>query len=74
MNGYYTRGEFRPAHWFGQVVYHRMADSARRGCVTALWVRPHGVLYEVSWGSGSSTLHYDFELTAEYEPDFGGAD
>lgn len=44
-------------------VYQR-ADG-KRGMVTGILFRPHGILYAVSFGCSVDGWHYDFELSAE---------
>ena len=47
----------------GTEVFHR-ADG-KRGIVTGIMFRPHGVLYSVSYGCNTEGWNYDFELSSE---------
>jgi hypothetical protein len=58
-------------HAIGDVVYLKVRDVNVRGMVTAITIRPFGTTFEVTWPHTVS-FHYAIELTAEYEPTFGG--
>lgn len=57
---------------FGTVVYLRTREDRVKGFVTGYSVAPGGNTVWVSWPDTTETKHYDFELTTEYVPDFGG--
>jgi hypothetical protein len=40
--------------------------------VTGVNIRPGGLHYGVTWGSGSESWHYEYELTPEFVADFAG--
>jgi hypothetical protein len=49
---------------FGDILYLKMDDQQRPRLLTAVNIRPQGVLYELSGGPGAS-WHNDFEITIE---------
>lgn len=51
------------AHKIGDFVYLRARDEPIRGQVTGYHVRTVSVLYAITWGTGSESSHYDFELS-----------
>lgn len=51
----------------GDVVYLKLRDERLPGMVTAVFLRPGGVSYEVSWGTGGSGECYAIELSRECE-------
>ena len=56
---------------FGDVVYLRLREEKIAGMVTGCFVRPSGGGYYVSWGNnGQEGVHYEFELTDEYDPNY----
>ena len=54
----------------GDVVFLRMREERLGGLVTRFMVGRGGVTYAVTWGNGSETWHYAFELSIEHIPDF----
>lgn len=59
------------AYLIGDIVYLKVHDEPTRGMVTDIDVHPCGVVYHVCWGdTRATTLHYDFELTAEKPPPY----
>lgn len=48
----------------GQEVYLTTDEEQKRRVVTAITVRPGGMIYELSCGTTTSS-HYDFELSDE---------
>ena len=57
--------------WVGDVVYLRTSQEKQAGMITAVHVRQRNAFYGVTWGdSKTESCHYDFELTAEFIPDF----
>lgn len=49
---------------FGQVLYLRVQPD-EAGMVVGIILEPGAHLYKVSWGNGSTTAHYEYELTEE---------
>lgn len=62
---------FEGAFAIGAMVFLRLRPERKPGLVTAVTFRPSGALYGVSWDDGRETGHYDFELSREFEPDYG---
>lgn len=57
--------------WNGDLVYRLGAREKNPGHVTTVTFEYGGsVLYNVSWGNGDDSAHYDIELSFEYEPDY----
>jgi hypothetical protein len=57
---------------FGQAVYHRIAKEREPGLVTGFIVRSCAdPIVMVTWVDRAESIHYPFELTTEYVPDFG---
>jgi hypothetical protein len=54
----------------GEVVYHRLAESPRRGLVTGIQLRPTGCSYLVTWPDQGELAHYAMELSTEFVPDY----
>lgn len=59
-----------PAFWIGNTVYLVTCDEPERGIVTGVDFRAGHELFEVTWGTGGVTYHNDFELSAEFTPQF----
>jgi hypothetical protein len=55
----------------GDVIYLRVRDDALRGMITSITLTPGCPIYFIKWGDGSSSTHYEIEITTEYIPDFG---
>jgi hypothetical protein len=54
---------------FGDEVFLKVCDDCRPGLVTGYNLRPGGrVLYVVTWGDHTDSMHYAFELTGKFEP------
>lgn len=58
---------FRSQYGFGDQVTLRLGDPLCFGQVTAICFRPDGHTYRVSWGDGTSTWHFAFQLRAAGE-------
>lgn len=56
--------------WLQDVVYLRTCETKLPGMITAVHVRPNGVSYAVTWGSGGESFHYDFELSTVFVPEW----
>lgn len=54
----------------GDVVYHRLAESPRKGLVTGVLLRPTGHSYLVTWPDHGELAHYAMELSTEFVPDY----
>lgn len=46
-------------------VYLKVDTEGGAGTVTGLLIRPHGLVYMVTWADGEERQHYEFELTQE---------
>lgn len=66
------------AFWIGDVVYLRSRDDAMRGIVCGLQAFGSAsvpcISYQLCWGNGTNTWHYDLELSTQYIPDWSQAD
>ena len=61
----------RLARAIGDTAYLKCRDERVRGIITAVFVRPTGACYGITWGNtAQESTHYDFELIDEFEPDF----
>lgn len=59
------------SYWPGDMVFHRGEAERKPGFVTAVTILPGGVaIYTISF-CGDLFECYEFELTAEFIPDFG---
>lgn len=58
---------------FGSEVFLKVRDERVLGMVTGITLRPTGTSYGVTWGNGSESWHYEFELTKEYAPSYTAA-
>lgn len=65
-----TKLEINIEYAIGDVVYLRTRDARLGGMVTGLSVCPSAIGYYVTWGHGSESLHYGFELSSCYVPDW----
>lgn len=61
-----------PVFWIGDTVYLACSDEPDRGMVTCVEFKPTGELYEVTWGRGGTTYHFDFELSRKHTPVYHG--
>ena len=61
------------AFWYGDIVYLRVRQDRKPGLVTCVSLHPTGVMYSVAFEDGDSD-HHEFELSAEYLPDYGTED
>jgi len=61
---------FHPTRYtFGDVVYLRVRGEQVRGMVTQITLRSgSSPLYGVTWGSGTESWHYEYELSTEFLP------
>lgn len=53
-----------------QTVYRQARAEKVKGKITAISIRPTGTTFGVTWGTGSESWHYDFELSDEFTPDY----
>lgn len=61
------------AFWLEDTVYLRVRLERKPGMVTCVSIHPTGVMYSVGFEDGE-TDHHEFELSAEYLPDYGTED
>jgi len=54
----------------GQEVFLKCRDEKVRGLVCGYYVWPGEIAFNVSWGNGQDSTHYEFELTTAYRPDY----
>jgi hypothetical protein len=54
----------------GSTVYLKLCPEKMPGMVCGFMLRPTGIVYLITWGDTSESLHYGFELTDTYEPTF----
>ena len=54
---------------FTETMYSN-AQWSLKGMVTGLTLKPGTYAYGVTWPSGAETIHYEFELSIEFTPDF----
>ena len=57
-------------YWLQSVVYLRTRKEELAGMVTCVSIRPSGVSFGVTWGTGVESYHYDFELSATFVPEW----
>lgn len=62
--------DVRAIYWFFDIVYLRVRSEKLTGMITGIALKPTGLTYAVTWGTGTETWHYEMELTSEYVPDF----
>ena len=55
---------------FGSEVFLKLREERRPGIVNQIALNPGNATYQVSWPDGTTSSHYDFELTAEYVQSF----
>ena len=55
---------------FGTIVYLRICDEPDRGMITGYAVKPEGVVCFVTWSNREEKLHYPFELSTEFVPEY----
>ncbi len=51
----------------GDIVFHRTVEDREPGLVTGLIVRDYGTAYYVTWGDRNEKVHYDYELSKEFD-------
>jgi hypothetical protein len=67
--------KFETKYGHSDIVYLRVNDEKKRGMVGAINIRPNGtVMYEVGWSGGTSSWHYEIELSDTYVPEWADAD
>lgn len=54
----------------GDVVFLRVRSERWAGMVTAFTVKPHGIIYAVTWEDGHELWHAAIELTTEFVPEY----
>lgn len=69
-----TTHQVNAAYWISDLVYLRTRNERLSGMVTGVNIRPSGVLYAVTWGNGSETYHWEFELSDSYIPEWEAID
>lgn len=59
-----------PTFWIGANVFLTNADEPIKGVIISVIFTDRSERYEVGWPSAESTVHYEFELTTEFIPNF----
>lgn len=62
--------EFDVMFGIGDVVYLRIRQEKVAGMVTGFNFRPDGIGYYITWEDASERMHYAFELSSEYVPEY----
>jgi hypothetical protein len=63
--------QLSPLYWFGDIVYLKTRGEKLQGMVTGLQIRPDSrYIYQVTWGHGTESAHYEIELTHEFVPEY----
>ncbi len=55
--------------WIEDIVYLKVAREKSPGIITRVSITQAQIAYEVQW-DGCCTVHYDFELSTEFVPDY----